>query len=112
MKHSFGLVRGKNDKLDARRILEYATRFHDKKRLYSLPDKTIASLKILLSEREMYVSDRSKYQGQLTDQQYFMCNADFASKSKRLKGLIKEFEKRITSIDQKIDALFDSDDTL
>jgi len=29
-----------------------------------------------------------------------------------LKGLVKEFEKRITSIEQKIEALFDSDETL
>ena len=60
----------------------------------------------------MYVSDRAKYQGQLTDQKDFTSKPDYADKSKRLKGLIKEFEKRIASIDQKIEALLEGDDTL
>ena len=77
-----------------------------------MPDSKIASLRILLSERDMYVSDRSKYQGQLTDQRNFMSKTDFADKSKRLKMLIKNLDVSIASIDKKIDALFDSDDTL
>ena len=50
IKHSSGLVRGKNDKVDARRIAEYCSRFKDKAKLYSWPDAKIASLKVLLSE--------------------------------------------------------------
>ena len=60
----------------------------------------------------MYLSDRSKYQGQLTDQRNFMSKVDFADKSKRLKKLIKELEQSISAIDKKIEALFDGDDTL
>jgi transposase len=84
IKHSQGLQRGKNDKVDARRIAEYCSRFQDKARLFCLPDNNISSLKVLLSERDMYVSDRAKYQGQLTDQQNFMSASDYANKSERL----------------------------
>jgi len=87
LKHSSGLQRGKNDKVDACRIVEYATRFQDKKRLFSLPDESIASLRGFLSEHEMYASDKAKYQGQLTDQKDFTSKSDYADKSKRLKGL-------------------------
>ena len=112
LKHSSGLQRGKSDKVDARRIVEYAVRFSDKARLFSLPDESIASLKVLISERDMYISDKSKYQGQLSDQKDFMSKADYSDKSKRLKGLISELEKSIAAIDKKIDALIDSDETL
>ena len=62
IKHSSGLQRGKNDKVDARRIVDYAIRFQDKFRLYSLPDKNISSLRVLVSERDMYISHKSTYQ--------------------------------------------------
>jgi transposase len=78
IKHSLGLVRGKNDKVDARRIAEYAIRFHDKLCLYSLPENNITSLKLLVSERDLYVTHRSTYQAQLTDQKGFMSDADYA----------------------------------
>jgi hypothetical protein len=40
----------------ARRIADYALRFHDKVRLFSLPEKRMESLKHLVSERDMYVA--------------------------------------------------------
>jgi transposase len=80
IKHSSGVHRGKNDRLDARRIAAYAVRFQDKMRLYTLPERRIASLKQLVSERDMYIVDKGKYQGQLTDQKRFMSKEDYASK--------------------------------
>ena len=48
-----------------------------------MPDESIASLKGLLSEREMYASDKAKYQGILTDQKDFTSKPDYADKSKQ-----------------------------
>ena len=59
IKHSSGVQRGKNDRLDARRIADYACRFQDKARLFSFPEKNIASLKQLISERDLYIADKS-----------------------------------------------------
>ena len=112
LKHSLGLHRGKNDRVDARRIAEYCNRFQDKAKLYSLPDKKIASLKILLRERDLYMSHKSTYQDQLTDQKNFMSDADYARKSKRLQGLIAELKENISAIDKEIEKLIESDETL
>jgi transposase len=112
IKHSSGIQRGKNDRLDARKIAAYAFRFQDRARLFSLPQKNITSLKQLLSERDMYVVDKGKYQGQLTDQKRFMSKDDYAKKSKRLKALIKELEASISAIEQEIEQLIDRDETL
>ncbi|OAV69477.1 Transposase [Bacteroidales bacterium Barb6XT] len=62
IKHSSGVQRGKNDRSDARRIAAYGFRFQDKVRLYNLPQENIMSLQQLTGERDMYVSDKSKYQ--------------------------------------------------
>jgi len=112
IKHSSGIQRGKNDKLDARKIAAYAVRFQDKARLFSLPQKNIASLKQLVSERDLYITDKGKYQGQLTDQKRFMSKSDYQKKSKRLESLIAELEECIAAIESEIERLIESDQTL
>jgi hypothetical protein len=89
IRHGSGVQRGKNDRLDARKIAAYAVRFQDKVRLYTLPEKNAASLKQPVGERDMYISGKGKYQGQLTDRKRFMSKEDYAAKSKRLKNPIK-----------------------
>jgi len=112
IKYRSGVQRGKNDKMDARKIATYAMRYEDEARLFSLPEKQITSLKQLISERDLYVVDKAKYQGQLTDQKRFMDKDDYKKKSKRLKGLITELEDAINQIEQEIKSLIDNDDTL
>jgi transposase len=112
IKYCSGVQRGKNDKIDARKIAAYALRYRDKARLFSLPEKKTASLGQLISERELYVSDKGKYQGQLTDQKRFMSKEDYEGKSKRLKGLIKELEARISAVEREIELLTESDEML
>ncbi|KAA6317223.1 hypothetical protein EZS27_032588, partial [termite gut metagenome] len=112
IKQRSGVQRGKNDRLDARRIAAYALRFQDKARLFKLPGQNMASLKQLLSERDMYVSDKCKYQRQLTDQKRFMSKENYASKSKRLKRQIKDLDLSIAEIEQEIERLIQNDATL
>ena len=112
IKHRSGVQRGKNDKIDARKIADYALRYQDKVRLFSLPEKNIESLKQLISERDMYMSDRGKYRGQLTDQEHFMSKEDYRKKSQRLKRQISELDTSITEIEQEIKQLIDEDETL
>ena len=109
IKHSTGVHRGKNDKIDAQRIALYAIRFQDKMRLFSLPQTNIFSLKQLVSERDMYIADKSKYKGQLTDQKRFMPNEVYQKKSKRL---IKELDDAIVLINEEIECLIKMDNTL
>lgn len=112
IKYSSGVHRGKSDRVDARRIAAYAMRFQDRARLFSLPEKNMATLKQLVGERDMYMCDKSKYQGQLTDQKRFMNKADYAGKASRMKRLIKDLEEALCEIDQKIKRLIESDPEL
>lgn len=112
IKYRSGVQRGKNDKLDARKIAAYAIRYQDEAHLFTLPQKVINTLKQLISERDLYIVDRSKFQGQLTDQQDFMDKDDFKRKSKRLKRLIKELNESIKEIEDDIQQLIDGEETL
>lgn len=112
IKYRSGVQRGKNDKMDARKIADYAKRFEDEAKLFSMPQKCLASLKQLISERDMYVCDRSKYQGQLTDQKCFMDVDDYKKKSRRLKSLIKDLDTLIVQIENDMQKIIDNDQTL
>ena len=57
IKYSSGIQRGKNDKVDAKRIAIYAKRFQDRMQYYERPTKDIERLKQLESERTLYVCD-------------------------------------------------------
>lgn len=112
IKYRSGVQRGKNDKMDARKIAIYAERFVNEMQLYSLPQKNMASLKLMVAERDLYVSDKKKYQGQLSDQQRFMSPKDFKVKSRRLKSVISELEKQIDEIDKEIQQAIVNDEAL
>jgi transposase len=108
IKFCSGVQRGKDDKVDARRIAAYALRFQDNIRLFSLPGEQMGTLKQLISERDLYMCDKGKYQGQLTDQKRFMGAADYAGKAIRMKHLIKNLEAAIAEIEARIQELIDS----
>ncbi|KAA6313805.1 hypothetical protein EZS27_035481, partial [termite gut metagenome] len=112
IKHSCGLERGKSDRQDARKIAAYARRYEDKVRLFVLPEKTISSLRELVSEQELYIVDKKKYQGQLTDEKSFMNPQDYRQKSARLKVLLKGLTAVIKEIEKKIRKIIKGDETL
>jgi len=112
IKYRSGMQRGKNDKLDARKIAAYAQRFEDQACLFSLPEKSIQALKQLVSERDMLVCDRAKYKGQLTDQKDFMDSHLYQKKHKRLSQLIHSLNKTIKQIENEIQSIIDNDKIL
>ena len=67
IKHSLGLTRGKNDKIDARRIARYAYEKRDIIKPTVLPGANIDKIKSLLSLREKLVKHRTAYKNGITD---------------------------------------------
>ncbi len=112
IKYCSGVTRGKNDKVDARRIAEYAMRFIDKARPYERPSEELARLKQLESERSLYLTDKAKYKAQLTDQKDYMEPEIFKRKSKRLKDMIKALEKTLKAINDEMSKVIASSATL
>jgi transposase len=112
IKYRSGIQRGKNDKLDARKIAMYALRYQDEAKLFTMPDKSLISLKQLINERDMYIVDKGKYTGQLSDQKRFMDKDDYKKKYKRLHGLIDGLDLVILQIEKDIQNIIDSDEVL
>ncbi len=60
----------------------------------------------------MLVLERSKFKGQLTDQQPFMDKTLFKKKKLRFERLTQSLNESIAEIDQQIKHLIENDDTL
>ncbi|MCX6244257.1 MAG: IS110 family transposase [Bacteroidetes bacterium] len=67
IKKSLGITRGKNDKIDARRIARYAYEKRDRLVPTVLPGEKIDKLKSLLSLREKLIKHRTAYKNGITD---------------------------------------------
>ena len=112
IKNSFGIIRGKNDAIDAARIAEYAYRYNDKAVRYVIAEEALVSMKNLLSDREFLLIDKKRYQSQLTDQKKYMSPGDFKHKSSRWKRVIKTIDEQIKAIDSEIESLIAADPVL
>ena len=112
IKYSSGMQRGKNDKVDAKRIAIYASRFGDKVKYYDRPSEEIERLKQLERERALYVTDLAKYKGQMYDQKDFMPAALYRKKTKRMKGLIQELQAAIDAITAEMEKIIGSTEVL
>jgi transposase len=67
IKKSLGMTRGKNDKIDARRIARYACEKQDQLIPTVLPGYKIDRIKSLLSLREKLIKHRTAYKNGITD---------------------------------------------
>lgn len=112
IKNSMGLTRGKNDAIDAARIAEYAYRYSDKAVRYRIPDAALVSMKNLLADREFLLTDKKRYQSQITDQKRYMAPGDFKHKASRWKKVIKAIEEQIKAIDAEIESIIAADSVL
>ena len=112
IKYSSGVQRGKNDKIDARRIAIYAARFEDKVRYYERPKQEFERLKHLEAERSLYVVDLAKYKAQLKDQKEYMQEKAYNDKERRLKKLMKGLEDAIKSITKEMENIVRSTEVL
>lgn len=108
IKYSSGLQRGKNDRIDARRIAVYAMRFSDKACYHSRPNAEIERLRQLEAERGLYMADLAKYKAQLNDQKEYMPKDIFRKKAKRLSAMMKTLETSIKEIVQEIETVIGS----
>jgi len=112
IKRSLGLTRGKNDKVDARRIADYAATNKAKLKLFSFPLEEILQIKQLLTYREQQVRIRTSLKNSLQSHKQYeqITGKDFVSTD--IKNQIKQFDKKIKLIEKEITAAIESNQKL
>lgn len=102
IKRSMGLVRGKNDKIDAQRIAEYAYMRRESIQTTPLEDEVVSKLKDLLTLRDRLVRQKAGHQSTLKEQKKIVKKKDNPVLFKAQEQVIKYLTKQITKVEKEI----------
>jgi len=112
IKKSIGMTRGKSDRIDARRIADYAYTNKAKLELYSMPSATLLKLKQLLTYRDQITRMVTGFKNSIKVHKQYeqISGSDIVSDS--ISQHIREFEAEKRQIEQQIKTLLTSEQTL
>lgn len=112
IKRSLGITRGKNDKVDAKRIALYGYRIKDEIVPCRLPGVSLETLKRLMSMRKKLVAQRAGHITTLKEQKKVLSKEEGAFLFSIQENVIKMLSKQITAIEKEIDSIISEDKTL
>ena len=110
MKHSLGLVKGKSDPLDSRRIREYGERFTDKLVFSEYDKECIVELKQLYTLRIQLVKARKALV--TSDKGRAHLPMQNVSVHNHLQAVLSGFDTEITAVEEDIEVLIKADEEL
>ncbi len=109
IKRSMGIVRGKNDKIDAQRIADYAYRRRDKLEFSVLPSKMIFKIQKLLSLRETMVKQRAGYKVTVQENSRILVKSEHKYFFEAQNKLVKSLTTQICKVEEEIKLIITSD---
>jgi transposase len=112
IKRSQGIQRGKNDKVDAHRIAQYAFKNQQYLRFWTPTRPQVQKLKALLTMRDRFIRVCNQLEVPLNEGGGFTDPAIQKLLMAASKGAIRAIKKSIENADQKIDQLIGQDQTL
>jgi transposase len=112
LKKSQGIVRGKDDKIDATVIALYAYRRREELQPYQLPSKNLLELRQLLSLRNKLVRQRAGYKATNKEIKDFLTKKDNHVYFKIHKNQIKALDKDILLVEKRLLEIVKSDEKL
>lgn len=112
LKRSMGLVRGKNDVIDSKRIAAFVSLHYSSLKPFIIPRKQIRVLQALLAHRNRLIETKTKFSvpcGEL----YFVADKEISGYVQKTSlKIIKELETQIKGIENKLNELIEADNEL
>ncbi len=112
IKQSQGIVRGKSDRVDAKRIAAYAFKNREQLKFWSPQRQVVQKLKALLVVRERLVRAKVQLQTPLNESQEFIEGSICKTMAKCCKNTLKALSEDIDKIEHEIDVLLSQDQSL
>lgn len=112
IKQSMGMVRGKNDKVDAVRISLYARRFQDKIHLWKPEREILSQIKHLSALRKRLINAKNQLKTPISEANKWLPKKLINELISINKPAIKSLQKQIKAVDQKLNAIIAADPQL
>jgi len=103
LKRSMGIVRGKDDRIDAKAIALYAYRRKEEVTPYVLPSKRLLELRKLLSLREKLVKQRTGFKATNTEIKGFMTRKDNVMYFTVHEKMIETLNQQIRAVERQLE---------
>jgi transposase len=110
IKNASGLIRGKNDKIDAVRIADYGMRHYDKLKKYEPSSEIINQLKIMSTQRSKLVKMKSQLTQDHDDIKKFHSKGMYQMMTQTTAKVKAELEKSINEIEKKMMEIINADE--
>ncbi len=107
IKRSLGIIRGKDDKADAKRIALYGYRTREEIKQYQVPNSTLSKLKRLMSLRRKLVTQRAGHMATLREQKRVL--EEEALLFWIQEDIINLLHWRINDLEREMDRLIEAD---
>lgn len=112
IKRSLGIVRGKDDQVDAKRIAVYGYRLKEELEPSELPDASIIKLKSLLSLRTKLNKQRAGFKATLKEQKRIYTVKEFKINFQVQQKMILDITKQIDRINRAMKTIIDEHEAL
>lgn len=112
VKRSLGIQRGKDDKVDAKRIAEYAYQKRDKIRPSQLPFTNILKIRRLLSIRDRLVKHRVGFLKDRKENEMFLKPCENKLLFAVIERSIQNIDKQIKTVEKELDTIIKSDELI
>lgn len=109
VKRSLGIVRGKDDKADARRIALYGYRTREEARPGQVPEKSLSKLKRLMSMRRKLVAQRAGHITTFGEQQRVLGEVEEPVLFQVQRQLIDVLDQQINVIEKELNSIIEQD---
>lgn len=112
IKQSLGMIRGKNDPVDARRIATYAFIKKMKLKPFILPAKILIQIKQLLTYRDQLVRIRTSLKNSLKSHQQYQQVSDLQFVVQDIQQQLEQQAERIGQVEKQIKEIIESEEGL
>lgn len=112
IKLSLGLQRGKNDRVDAQRIAEYAMRYTDRLKQWTPKREALVHLQLLMGMRSRLIKARNVLTSHTKEAGKFLGKPEYMILKKGTQESLKAIQAEIKKAEARIEALIKSDENL
>jgi len=112
IKRSMGIVRGKDDEIDAKRIALYGFRLKDELKSSKLPGENITKLKSLMSLRGKLIKQRAGFKATLKEQKGVYKKKDYQIIFEVQQKMIVNLTKQINKINGVMNTIINTNDEI
>lgn len=112
LKRSIGLTRGKDDKIDAVRILLFSERFYDTLKPYPIPSKVIQKIKLMFALRSRIIDAKKLFKAPITEVKSMVEKENYKEVLSISNKIIKQLDSQLKAVEKELDLMIQEDECI